>query len=334
MAGYTKNHRTPLQLTAVARAAFRATLDAFPNLQALFPVVPNFTLDYEFNAGASFLPAAASFRSFDTESQVGETGSAQTSKGKLPPTSIRLHVDEVQQLQMYGQNEAIGQKFEDYADQNARSIAYRAILGAGEALSSGKVSIDERKMRLDVNFGRPARLDATAASGFWTAAGSSPLSDLDALRLALGKRVAQTTFSRKQMNALQRNAEMISFIQPGVAGATRVSTQDVIDFLASEGYGRIVIDETVVPNKQGVEVPVFDEKKVIMTAGGTVGTIDLGVTAESIQQANGISASDAPGLFSGAIETTDPEGYDVLVAAILLPVLRAPLNTATLKALA
>lgn len=330
--GFTKNHRNPTQLTAVARAAFDAEIDRFPVLKALFPVLENFTLDYSFNPGSAKLPAAAKFRAFGTESMVGETDGAQASSGKLPPTSIRLPVDEHQQLQMYGQNAAIGAKFDDYAAQNAQSIAFRAILGAGEALSAGKVSIDERKMRLDIDFMRPEALDATA-SKVWTAADSSPLSDLEGLRAALGKRVAQTTLSRSLLIALQRNKEMISFIQPGVTGATRVSAQDVISYLIGEGYGQIVIDESVVPNKSGVEVPVFDEKKVIMTAGGAVGSIELGVTAEAIAPANGIPAQDAPGLFSGAIETTDPEGFDVLVAAILLPVLGSPRNTATLKAL-
>lgn len=330
--GYTKNHRTPAQLTGVARGAFDAQIDRFPIIKSLFPVVENFTLDYNFTPGAVALPASASFRTWGTESEVAAVPGQTEKKGKLPPTSIRIPVDEHQQLIMYGQEDRIGDTFETYATRNAQAIAFRVIAGAAQALCTSKVVLAERGLNMEVNFGRPAALDATAGT-VWTANGADPLGDLEALRTALKKRVSQTTISRKIMVALQKSAQMISFINPG-NNAVRVSAQDVIDYLQSEGFGRIVIDETVVPDKTGAEVPVLDEKKVIMTSGESVGSIQMGVTAEAIQPDNGIGKGDAPGLFAGAIETTDPEGYDVLAAAVVLPVLTSPLSSATLKVLA
>lgn len=330
--GFTKNHRTPAQLTGVARGAFDAELDRFPIIKALFPAVENFTLDYAFTPGAVALPKSASYRSWNTESEVADLPSQTETKGKLPPTSIRIPVDEYQQLVMYKQEGRIGDAFEERATRNAQAIAFRVIAGAGQALSAGKVTLAERKLAMEIVFGRSAALDATAPK-VWTAADADPLGDLEALRAALGKRVSQTTLSRKVLVALQKSPQLISFINPG-NNAVRVSAQDVADYLAAEGFGRVVVDETVVPDKTGTEVPVLDEKKVILTSGETVGSIQLGVTAESIAPDNQIGEGDAPGLFAGAIETVDPQGYDVLVSGIVLPVLSSPLATATLKALA
>ena len=119
---YNQGFRTPAQLTGVARGAFDAAYEAF-EIAGLLPAVENFTLDYTFVVGQSPLPAAAKFRSFNTPSMVNTVGQGATASGKLPPTSIRLHVDEFQQLSMYGQNDAIGRKFEEYAERNAQSIA-------------------------------------------------------------------------------------------------------------------------------------------------------------------------------------------------------------------
>lgn len=330
--GYTKNHRTPAQLTGVARGAFDAQLDRFPVIKALFPVVENYTLDYAFTPGSVPLPPAASFRSWNTESEVAATPGQTEKKGKLPPTSLRTPVDEHQQLVMYGQEDLIGEKFEEYATRNAQSVAFRVILAAAQALCTGKVTLAERKLAMEIAFGRPTALDATAAT-VWTAGGADPLGDLEALRTVLKKRVTQTTISRKIMVALQKSPQLISFINPG-QNAVRVSAQDVADYLSAEGFGRLTIDETTVPDRTGTEVPVLDEKKVILTSGESVGSIQMGVTAESIQPDNGIGKKEQPGLFSGAIDTTDPEGYDVLVSGIVLPVLTTPLNSATLKVLA
>jgi hypothetical protein len=327
---FTKNHRTPVQLTGVARGAFDAEFGRFL-VAGLLPAKENFTLDYSFKTGSAPLPPAAKFRSFNAESMVNTLGTGTEAKGSLPPTSIRMHVDEYTQLKLMGQDDAIGQKFEDYAVANAQSIAFRIVLAAAQAIQTGKVTLAERGLALDIDFGRKAGLSANAATTWATVATATPMADLDALRAVLGKRVSSTIISRTTLGYLQRNVDLMKLILgKGSDLPSRVSAEAVMSFLSSEGYGQIIVDEDVVPDTTGAEVPVFAANKVILVSGSQVGSTEIGVTTESIESENGIGMSDAPGLFSGAIASSDPSGYDVYVAGILLPTLTAANNTAVL----
>ena len=327
---FTKNFRTPVQLTAAARAAFRATVEGYAT-NSILPLATNYTLDYNFTTGASALPPAARYRTFNTESDVNVTLGGSQRSGKLPPLSIRMAVDEYQQLKMYGADDAIGQKFEEYAELNATSIAQRVVLAQAEALEYGKVTIADRGQNFEVDFGRRPELSATAATPWSDLDNSDPINDLMALREAFGRAVSQIIISRQAMTYLMRNKMLIA--AAGVTGSILAETM-VRSVLGDFGFGNVVIDESVVNDTRGQERRLFSQDKVILLGAGTVGRTDIGVPAEATETDNGISQSEAAGLFSGAYGATDPTGYNVLVSAIALPVVSSANNTATLDVLA
>lgn len=330
---FTKNFRTPVQLTGAARAAFRAQCELYPFLNGLFPAQANYTLDFEFEAGRAGMPSAAKFRSFNTASMVNTVDAGSKKSGKLPPISIRLSVDEYQQLMMYRNNEAIGAKFEEYAIRNAQSIASRVVLAQAQAIEEGKVVINERDLAFEVDFGRKAGLNAEAPIAWSSVGTAKPLADLEALRDVFGRRVAGITVSRQTMNYLQSNADLIKTrLQRGTDLPGRISSADVQSVLSDWGFGLLSVNEDTIRDADGVEVPLFSANKVIFTPAGAVGSTSLGVTAEAIAADNGIPAQQQPGLFAGASPQSDPEGYNVLVSAIVLPVLQTPDATAVLDA--
>lgn len=321
--GFSNAFRTPTQLTAVARDAFDALYGTFTTA-GLFPVSETYDISYSFGVGESILPAAAKFRSFNTESDVANVGTGETRAGKLPPISRRLHVDEHQQLSMYAAgDELIGQKFEDYAELIARAIAQRIVLAAAEAIETGKVTIAERKLSVEVDFGRKAGLNANAGTAWSTIATADPISDLEALRAVYGRAIGRVVISRQAMTYLQTNTNIIKMVlQRGTDLPSRVSQADVQSVFSAYGLGQLVVNEEVLMGTNGVERNLFTADKVILLpAGGSVGRALLGVTAESIRQDVGIAATEQPGVFAGAIESDDPSGYDVLVSALGLPVL-------------
>jgi hypothetical protein len=327
---YTKNFRTPAELTGVARGAFDAIFDSF-GIASLIPSSESFTLDYNFVIGAAPLPSAAKYRSFNTRSMVGKVGTGQAAQGKLPPTSIRLYVDEAQQLEMYGQTDAIGAKFDEYAENLATAIAFRTIIAAAEAIQDGTVTLNERGLDLTIDFQRNADLSADAGIAWGSLATAKPLDDLEALKAVFGKRISEIRISDLVMSQLQRNTSLIkAALRRGTDLPDRISQGDVVSTLADYGFRNLVVDEDVVVDTEGVEVPVFAENKVIFTSGSQVGSTQIGVTAEAMASDNGIDRNEAPGLFAGALPSEDPQGYDVLVAGIILPVLSAPNNTAVL----
>lgn len=328
---FTKNFRTPAQLTGTARGAFRAFVEQYTT-DGLLPLAQNFTLDFQFNVGSAALPPAASFRSFNTESMVGQVGQGAVQSGKLPPISIRLHVDEYQQLKMYGQNDAIGAKFDEYAVNLAQAIGARIVLAQAEAVAAGKVTIAERGLNFEVDFGRAAGLTASPAGAAWSSTSTAvPLTDLEALRAVFDKSVDRIILSRQAMTYLQSNVDLIKIaLQRGSDLPSRISQEDVRAVIRDYGFGEIEINEQKVTNASGVQVPLFAADKVVFISGDEVGRTDLGVTAESIEHENGIST--APGLFAGAMSQSDPSGYNVLVSAIALPVVTSTNNTAVLDA--
>lgn len=329
---FTKNFRTPAQLTGVARGAFRALVESY-DTNVLLPARSNYTLDFSVNIGESVLPAAASFRSYSTQSEVGTIVGSETRQGKLPPLSIRTPVDEYQQLFMYGQQEGIGTAFEERAVRNAQAIAARIVLAQAEAIQAGKVTISERNLSLTIDFGRKAGLTANASTAWSTTATATPLADLEALRTALGKAITTVIVSRQAITYLQSNVDLIKIaLGRGSDLPSRISEADVKSVFSAWGLGNLVVNEQVVTNRTGAEVPLFAADKVVVLSGSQVGSTDLGVTAESIAAENGIAQAQAAGLFSGASQQDDPSGYNVLVSAIALPVIQAPNNTASLDA--
>ncbi|MFJ4173404.1 major capsid protein [Microbacterium sp. NPDC089696] len=327
---FSKNHRTPAQLTAYARAAFRLHVEQYATA-AMLPLEASPTLTYSVNIGQSVLPAAASFRSFNTESEVGELGGGQTAEGKLPPISIRIPVDEHQELVMYGMEDAIAAAFERRAERTAQAVGSRFVLAQAEALVTGKVTIAERKLNVIVDFGRKAAQTGTAPT-LWTANGADPIADLDGMRAIMNKGISSVLMSRAILSLLQTNEEIIKLVVGrGSDLPSRVSEEDVRSVLRDWGYGEIRVNEQTIINRSGVEQTLFPADKIVLLSGSEFGSTKLGVTAESLSPENGISRGEAAGLFSGATHTHDPEGYNVLVSAIGLPVVGTPDNTASLK---
>lgn len=327
---FTKNFRTPAQLTGVARGAFRAHVEKYVTA-GLLPAKANYTLDYTLNVGESILPPAASFRSYSTESEVGTLAGGETRSGKLPPISIRTPVDEYQQLFMYGQQDGIGAAFEERAIRNATAVGSRVVLAQAEAIQSGKVTIAERKLQLTIDFGRKAGLTANAGVPWSTTATATPIADMEAIRTALGKSIVRSLVSQQAATYLQSNVDLMKLaLGRGSDLPSRISWEDVRSVFRDWQLGELEINTEKVVNQAGAEVPLFAADKVVVLAASQVGTTELGVTAESLQAANGIAQGQAAGLFSGASEQDDPAGYNVLVSAIALPVAGATNNTASL----
>lgn len=327
---FTKNFRTPAQLTGVARGAFRAHVEKYVTA-GLLPAKANYTLDFTLNVGESILPPAASYRSYSTESEVGTIVGGETRSGKLPPISIRTPVDEYQQLFMYGNQEGIGAAFEERAIRNATAVGSRVVLAQAEAIQSGKVTIAERQLSFTIDFARKAALTATAGTAWSSTATATPIADMEAIRTALGKSIVRNIVSQQTATYLQSNTDLMKLaLGRGSDLPSRISWEDVRSVFRDWQLGELEINTQKVVNQAGTEVPLFSADKVIVLTASQIGNTELGVTAEAMQQANGITQGQAAGLFSGATEADDPAGYNVLVSAIALPVAQSTNDTASL----
>jgi hypothetical protein len=343
---YNKDYRTAVQLTGQARGAADA-LNAAGGLvlEQFMPTVENPTLTYQFSGDGRIYAGSAEFRSFDTETPYGATIAHLTKSGTLPPIGRKLPIRELQQLLLQNQPDAIGAKMDQYAAQLGQEISTRAELARGEALTTGKLTLQENGLVATVDFGRASGNTSTAAT-LWDAGGATPLDDIQNVMTVLigltGGAVGTLIISRRILNALQKNADVIgAAIQRSSSLPSRISNADVLSTLADYGVtNTIVYDQAyykgnvltrVIPNNVAVFVP---DAGVTPIYGGVLGTTQVGIPAEAIQAKYGIPAGEESGIFAVALGHEDPEGIDVLASAVLLPLLENANATYALTVLA
>lgn len=328
--------RTAVQLTVEARAAADVTTDA-DALSGYLPPVENQTLDFDLDNDTVGLPRAATFRSYDASAPYGREESVGGRKGKLPAASIKLPLGELQQLQLQGAGaDTIGDALERKARQNGQSIAIRAILARGEAISTGQVTLNENNLTTVVNFGRNAG-HSVAATTPWSNPTAQALSEFLAwqtvYRNTNGADAQGVILSSQILAYLCVNEEFIAAAMgTGSSGLNRISPADVRSVLASYGTTDVIVYDGQYKDHTGANVrPIAADRFVLVPPRGLVslesgplGTTQWGVPAEALQTQYGISESDRPGVFAGAFSRTDPEGIDVLASAIFLPVLGDP----------
>lgn len=337
---FDKSYRTPAVLTGIARGVMDGVFGASVVSQYL-PMRENRTLTFDFQVDQTTLPRAASFRSWNTEADVTVAAGAQSRQGKLPPISRRYNIDEYSHLVLTGGD--LGAEFEAKTSQIAAEIAVRFVEGAAEAIETGKMQIDERNLSFEIDYGRKAALTATAPV-VWSDPAADVIADLEALRAAYGSNPGTVMVPWTVQQHLSRNTSVIKFaLGRGTDLPAQVSYADALSVLANFGFTGIVSNDERLIDHNGVERTLFSQEKVIFLPGvgsnalavasgaGALGSVDLGVTAESLSSENGVGGT--AGAFAGALASHNPEGYDVLVSAIGLPILQNANATAALQVL-
>lgn len=344
---YNSAFRTAVQLTGAAQAAAQAFEDQMP-LNQWLPAHQNPTLAYSFNAASSTDVDVAEYRAFDTPAPYGAVGSKITKSGQLPPISRKLPVSEYRELQYANQMGMLGTVMEDYAARLGVGIAARLEIARVQAVTTGKVVLEENGVAATVDFGRDASLTIPllSATNRWSAAGGTPVDNLLAwinLVATASKGTRPTTMltSAAVMNALATNPQVIAFALARTDSLPgRVSNDQVRAVLsgyanitsvlvADDAYSTYNFGQTVFPTDTVVLLP--PPNAVTVDGVGSLGTTDYGVTAEAIQPEYGIPAGERSGIVGVAFDHHDPEGIDVLVSAVALPLLQRANTTLAAK---
>jgi hypothetical protein len=328
---YSSAFRTATQLTAQSRAAADVVAAGF-QLSDWFPSQENFSLSYDFDPSSVSLTDAATYRTFETEAPFGSTPGDQARSGKLPPISRKLRVKEFDQLTLFGQTDAIGAKFDDYARRLGAQIAARVALAQGQAVETGTIVLQENGLNFTIDFGRKAGHTVTAGT-VWSTITANALGDLTTWVAAYvatnGTAPAVAMMSTAILSALQKNQSIIT-AATGLSTANQpaiISQDQVRAVFASYGFGRIVVNDDQV-NVANVATRLISSDKLIflpesggsLGVGGGLGSTEWGVPAEAINADYGIADAEKPGLFAAAFHDNDPEGHNVLASAIVLPV--------------
>lgn len=336
---FDKQHRTPAVLTGVARGAFQGVYGA-SMVSDFLPAKANQKLTFDFQPNATALTQAANFRSWNTESDQTKFPGAVSKQGKLPPISRRYNVDEYTHLTMIGGD--LGAEFERKAEAIAAQIAMRFVQAAAEAIETGKVTIKERGLDFQVDYGRKAALTATAPK-VWSDPTADIIGDLKAMRLAYGSNPASLLVPFAVKEHISKNTAIIELALGRASDLpTAIPYEQALSVLRQYEFGNLVTNDERLIDQTGTERSLFASDKVLFLPNGSdafatamgsgpLGTLDLGITSEALEPDNGLGGS--AGLIAGAYKTEDPNGFDVLVGGIGLPVVTAADRTASIKVL-
>ena len=333
MGVYNDTFRSASDLTATARGAADA-VEAADALTAFLPSSESQTLDFDLDADALALPRSASFRSFDAAAPLGKEKSVGSRKGSLPPASIMLRVNELDQLNLrQASDDAIGAAIERKALLTGQALAIRAIFARGDLIANGSVTLAENGLTTVVDFGRPSGNSITVGT-VWSNIASTPITDIlsaQAYYNTLNGGPTNTAItSTNVLNALAVNTSMIAAARgSGSSGLTRIAPTEVLSVLASYGITNVIVydkqyeDVTgttrrVIPQDRFILVPSTDTGLIGDT--GPIGQTLWGVPAEAFETAYGIGGEDQAGIFAANFKDSNPERMEVLASSIFLPV--------------
>lgn len=325
----------PTELTGYARAA----LADFPvNQFMLAQWLPNRTIDdllYRFTRGGEGLTEAATFRAYDTESPIGKRPGVTRITGELPPISRKIRLGEYDRLRQRRADGAIRNAILDDATRMVRAIAARLEMARGEALYTGKITLNENGVIATVDFGRKAGHTVTAATAWTNLTSSTPITDLmswrDTYVATNGQDPEAILTSRRVASLLLQNTQIKNVAYPSSSPASLVTQDTVNNVLAAFSLPPIHIYDAQV-SVGGSATRVIPDDRIILLpaptsdpAGTDLGATLLGVTAESMEPEFGLdNEADQPGIVAGAYSTKDPVAVWTKAACIGLPVLANP----------
>lgn len=261
-------------------------------LEELFPARKTEALEIRMIKGANNLPVSASIHAFDTETEIDQREGAGYDIAELAliKRKRKLSEKEIIRLEQPRNNaeerEAVNRIYND-VDALQDSVLTRAEALRGEALSTGKLSINENGYKAEIDYGVPAAHRQTFT---WSGGASAILDDMDS---AVDKIVADTGFtptrvltSKRNLNILLKD-EKIRKAVFGVNSDRLLSRQELNTFLQTldlpqvAGYDakyRILTAKGTYIAKR-----YFTESAFVFLPEGNLGETLFGLTAEELE---------------------------------------------------
>ena len=306
-------------------------------LERFLPDTPIEDIEYRFDIGSFADMDVAPFRSYDTESPIGNRPGLSRRSGSLPPISKQMRLGEEQLIRLRGlrggrgvRPDLVNQIFDD-ARRLARAVVGRIELARGDAIFTGHVHIAENGLSADIDYGytNDQFVDANDDIGKYL---DDPTSDalgyLGQLIDAYNERTdgalpGVILAPRKFRSALLRNQGIIKAVRGNVGGANQpsaVSQRQLAELLVEYDIPPIALYDTKV-KVGGVSTRITPADKIALLPAGQLGRTFWGVTAEAIElvEAQQIAADLAPGLTATNSKTVQPVATWTNVGGISIP---------------
>lgn len=256
--------------------------------ETLFPEVKHSTLEFDMIKGGSSLPTIASVHAFDTEAEIG---SREASKQALEAAYIKrkMQITEKDLIALaQPRNEAeknyLMQNVFNDVDTLVNGVRARVELMRIEALSKGKVTLNENGLNMSVNYHVPPdHQEALSGAGLWTADSADIIGDMERWADTLTDKPTRVLTSTKILRSILRNAKIIAALFGKDSG--RIPTrQDLNAFLQQHDLPVIAVYDAKyrkqAANGSYTSHRYLDEDKFVMFGDGTLGETLYGPTPE------------------------------------------------------
>lgn len=286
---------------------------------------------------------AAEFRSWDTETPIGQRDSFARSKVRLPALGQKLPISEQEHLMLErvrtgGDNRGgYVQAIYDDATTLANNVRRRMELARGDVLVDGKFTLtDENGLTLEANFGLPGGNIVTAGVVWSDHDDATPLLDLkawiDAYVELNGERPGKIVTSNTVVNNLILSGEIRELFYRGdvLSGSPNLVTDQQLQQVLQAHRIPPIIEYNTKINWNGSNQRVIAEDKVIFLPenAADLGYTAWGVTAESLVLATGqnpgLLFEELPGLVGVVMTDGDPVQTWTKVAAVGMPLITDP----------
>ncbi len=261
-------------------------------LEEVFPSRKTEALEIRMIKGANNLPVSASIHAFDTEAEIDqrESGSYDTAELALIKRKRKLSEKEIIRLETPRNNaeerEAASRIYNDVEDLHD-SVLTRAEAMRGEALSTGKLAINENGYKAEIDYGVPANHKGVFT---WSDGSGDILMNMDS---SVDRIVTDTGFtptrvltSKKNLNIVLRDEKIRKAIL-GVNSDKLLSRQELNNFLQTQGLPRIAVYDAKyrILTAKGTYTAkrYFTESAFVFMPDGNMGETLFGLTAEELE---------------------------------------------------
>ncbi|MGP1567972.1 MAG: major capsid protein [Peptoanaerobacter stomatis] len=301
--------------------------------EILFPEIKIQDIDFAFIKGANNMPVTASIHSFDTQTQISSRTTVDYVKERLALIKKKIKMGEELLIKLNTpRTTAEFEKAKEmvFNDIDMMVMAVKARIEAMrmEALTTGKIVVNENGANISIDYGVPStNIKTQAGTSVWTHQDSDPLKDMldwaDSLVINCGVRPTRALTSGAILSTLLNHGK----VKRDMFGSTTkmISKKELNDFLESHDLPTIATyDERYkVQNTNGTYITkrYFDENKFVMMPEYELGETVYGLTPEEVelQGKSGQEISESEKVTVQIYATQDPVGRWTKAVATCLP---------------
>lgn len=298
--------------------------------ESLFPSKKIEGLEVEMIKGATNLPVAASIHAFDTETEIGSREGTNLSIQELALIKRKMKLGEKELIALANPRNSMEEKqiidkiFND-VDTLTNGVLARVEAMRLEALTTGKLVINENGFKATIDYGTPAGHKATKT---WSSGSPTILEDLfdmcNTISNDTGYTPTRALTSTKVLNMMLKDES----IRKGIFGVNSdklLTINELNQFLAAMSLPQLAVYDAKyrVQGKAGTYTTkrYLDEKALVIIPDGIMGNTFYGVTAEelALREKGDIDISSVGNILVEQYATTDPVAKWIKAVATAMP---------------